>query len=93
MLDRLIEPEFFRSASVGTVRYQSFVSKEQIRDDSCVLFVKNDQQYIGCILMIICDKNGDILFLIQPAVIEKTLTFSICKKTYTCNNIFLVIWT
>ncbi len=87
ILDQLIEPQFFRSVSIETARYQSYISKEQTRDDSCVLFVKNYQQYIGCILMIICDKNGDTLFLIQPAVIGKTLTFSICKKTYTCNNI------
>ena len=88
ILDRVTEPEFFRTASVGTVRYQSYVSKEETRDDSCLLFVKNDQQYIGRISMINRDKNGHILFLSQPAIIEKTLTFSISKKTYTCNNIF-----
>jgi hypothetical protein len=87
VLDRLIEPQFFRSASIGTVRYQSYASKEQTRDDSCVLFVKNDQQYVGRVSMIIRDKNGETLFLIQPAVIEKTLAFTVNKKTYTCHNI------
>jgi len=37
--------------------------------------------------MVIRDKNDEVLFLIQPAVIEKTLTFSVCKKTYTCENV------
>lgn len=87
ILGRLIEPQFFRSASIGTVRYQSYISSEQTRDDSCVIFVHNDEQKIGRILMISRDKNGDTLFLIQPAVIQKALTFSIRRKTYTCNNI------
>jgi hypothetical protein len=37
--------------------------------------------------MIIRDKYGEVVFLIQPAIIEKTLTFSVNKKTYTCKNI------
>jgi len=87
IFDRLTEPEFFRSASVGTVRYQSYINKERRRDDSCILFIKNGRQYIGRISMIIRDKKGEVLFLIQPAIIEKTLTFSVCKKTYTCKNV------
>jgi hypothetical protein len=38
--------------------------------------------------MIIRDKDEQVSFLIQPAIIEKTLTFSISKKTYTCPNVF-----
>ena len=74
ILDQLIEPQFFRSVSIETVRYQSYISKEQTRDDSCVLFVKNDQQYIGCILMIICNKNGDTLFSYSTSCCLKKLS-------------------
>jgi hypothetical protein len=88
IFNNLNEPQFFKSASIGTIRYRSYVSKEQTRDDSCVLFTKNGHQCIGRILIIVRDKNQDVLFLIQPAVVEKSLTFSVSRKMYTCPNVF-----
>ena len=79
---QLSEPQFFNSASVSNIRYQSYVGKEQMRDSSCVLFIKNGQQHIGCILMIIRDENEQVLFFIQPVIIEKTHILRMCENLY-----------
>lgn len=80
--------QFFKSIAVGTVRYGSYRGESHIRDDSCVVYSKESREYIGRILAIFRENDGQVFCWMEPVKITSTISFTVSKKVYECPNVF-----